>query len=333
MKRHAFLIALTLFTQTTVRSEEITIGALTFPGDPFDQYMQRFAENLSAQNVPDLDIKMLIRGEVGPEEILMRSVRRGRVQIASFTASGITAVLPEFDVLRTPYLFSSFDEVDFVLDNHIAPLMSERLAEQDLHFLGFSDEGWFNLYGQTAFPMPKTAREVRMRALQSPASQAFIQSIGADTIQIPFADVLTGLQTGLISGGETGTMIYAAASLYDEAPHLTLTRHAYSAGVMVAHKPWFDELPLSVRSTIADAVPPVSFIRTILRAWIKNQLDDMQKNGIQVHTLSPEQKAKWRDVSTSRIDALIANTDGQAQAFFRSVMLAKQAYSAQISSP
>ncbi len=72
--------------------------------------------------MPDLQIKLLIRGEVGPEEILMRSVRRGRVQIASFTASGITAVLPEFDVLRTPYLFSSLDEVDYVLDEHIAPL-------------------------------------------------------------------------------------------------------------------------------------------------------------------------------------------------------------------
>ncbi len=82
----------------------------------------------------------------------MRSLRRGRVQVASFTASGVSAVLPEFDILRAPFLFSSMDEVDFVLDEHITPLMKELLAAQDLHFFAFSDEGWFNLYGQTALP-------------------------------------------------------------------------------------------------------------------------------------------------------------------------------------
>ncbi len=207
--------------------------------------------------------------------------------------------------------------------------MSERLAAQELHFFVFSDEGWFNLYGQTAFPTPETTRGVRLRALQSPASQAFIQSIGADTIQIPFADVLTGLQTGLISGGETGTMIYAVASLYDEAPHLTLTRHAYSAGVMVAHKSWFDGLSPFLRSAITEAVPPVSFIRTILREWITNDLDRLQKQGAKVHALSPEQRRKWQEATIRGIDAFIAKTDGQAEMFYRTVMTAKQAYSSQ----
>ena len=146
--------------------------------------MQRFAENVQSQSVPDLKLKLLIRGEVGPEEVLMRSVRRGRVEIASFTASGLSAVLPEFDLLRAPYLFSSYEEVDYALDRYIAPLMVDLLAAQDLQFLVFSDEGWFNLYGQSDFLSPQSTKGERLRALQSPASQAFLRSIGADMIQI-----------------------------------------------------------------------------------------------------------------------------------------------------
>jgi len=307
-------------------SEVVTIGALTFPGDPFDQYWQQFASNLTEKNIPDLNIKMLIRGETGPEEALMRAVRRGRVQMAAFTASGVTAAVPEFDILRAPYLFSSQAEVDYVLDVHMAPLFKALLAKQGLHLIAFSDEGWFNLYGDYVFQVPEDARGIRMRALQSPASQAFLQYIGADMIQLPFSDVFTGLQTGLISGGETGTMIYAVAGLDSEAPALTLTRHAYSVGITAANKRWFDKLSDKHRSALSGSVPSVDFIRTVLRAWVSDDLARLSERGIAVHYQSREQRAAWISASTGSHATLIERIGGKAREFYDAVLRAKQAY-------
>lgn len=307
-------------------SEVVTIGALTFPGDPFDQYWQQFASNFTEKNIPDLDIKMLIRGETGPEEALMRAVRRGRVQMAAFTASGVTAAVPEFDILRAPYLFSSHAEVDYVLDVHMAPLFKALLAEQGLHLIAFSDEGWFNLYGDNVFHLPEDARAIRMRALQSPASQAFLRYIGADMIQLPFSDVFTGLQTGLIAGGETGTMIYAVAGLDSEAPALTLTRHAYSVGITAANKRWFDNLSGEHRNALAGAVPSVDFIRTVLRAWVSDDLARLSERGVAVHYQSLEQRAAWIAATTGSYAPLIESIGGKAQEFYDAVLKAKQAY-------
>ena len=327
MRRFLFIYCFLMLTSFSARAQEITVGALTFPGDPFDQYMQRFAMNLQAQALPGVSLKLLIRGEVGPEEVLMRSVRRGRVEIASFTASGLSAVLPEFDLLRAPYLFSSFEEVDYALDQYIAPLMVDLLAAQDLQFLVFSDEGWFNLYGQSDFVSPKSTQGERLRALQSPASQSFIRSIGADMIQIPFADVMTGLQTGLISGGETGTMIYAAASLSEEAPYLTLTRHAYSAGAMVAYKPWYDSLSRTVRIALVEAVPPVTFIRPLLRKWISDELKGLGQRGVSIRDLTKDQRKQWSDATRTNLAALVANMDGKGDAMYAAIIDAKKSFS------
>ncbi len=140
-------------------------------------------------------------------------------------------------------------------------------------------------------------------------------------IQIPFADVMTGLQTGLISGGETGTMIYAVASLDDEAPHLTLTRHAYSAGVTVAHKSWFDDLSPMVQKAITDSMPPVTFIRTILWEWIVNDLQRLRMRGATVHDLSPNQRAVWQTATERHINDLINQIGGEAQTFHDTVVI------------
>lgn len=327
-----FALSMVPLTQPAAQETEIvTIGALTFTGDPFDQYWQKFSENFAARNVPDLGIKMLIRGETGPEEALMRAVRRGRVQMAAFTASGITAAVPEFDILRAPYLFSSQAEVDYVLDVHMAPLFEDLLAEKGLHLIAFSDEGWFNLYGDTVFNTPEDTHDVRMRALQSPASQSFLRSIGADMIQLPFSDVFTGLQTGLISGGETGTMIYAVAGLDSEAPALTLTRHAYSVGVTAASKPWFDALSEDHRKILSDSVPPVDVIRSILRAWVLDDLARVEARGVTVHSQPADQRAVWMAATEGSHATLIESIGGEAQALYDAVLEAKSVFANQTS--
>ena len=81
-----------------------------------------------------------------------------------------------------------------------------------------------------------------MRASSSIASQAFIREIGADTITMPFSDVLPSLQTGLIDAGVTSVTMYALSGIPSEAPYYLLTRHTYDMGVLIANDRWFEGL-------------------------------------------------------------------------------------------
>ena len=144
-------------------SQPVIVGALTFPGDPFDQYWQRFNTAMAAQGENGLEVKLFIRGELGPEEVLMSALRRGRVHMSSFTASGLTAVIPEFTITLAPYLFRSYEEVDQVLDNHLGPLLVELCRDAGLEFLTWNDEGWFNVYAKQPLLLPSEAVHYRMR--------------------------------------------------------------------------------------------------------------------------------------------------------------------------
>lgn len=306
-------------------AESAIVGALSFPGDPFDQYWRTFERTLSDET-SEIELKLFIRGELGPEEVLMSGLRRGRIHLSSFTASGLTAVIPEFTVTLAPYLFDSYEEVDYVYDHHLMELVETLCSNAGLQFLSFNDEGWFHLYGKRPLVAPDDALNYRMRALQAPSSRAFLAEIGADVISLPFPDVTPSLQTGLISGGETGTMIYAVAELYNEAPHLTLTRHAYSAGVTVANKRWFDRLSPESQKALRRAVPKPTYIRRLLRDWVQNDFQRIERAGGFLHELSDQQRGNWRAATIETHDRLIASAGGESRRLYDLIIEAKRIY-------
>ena len=93
-----------------------TAGGRAAPGTVGDIYWTRFAEDVRKGSEGRLSVRLLIRGEAGPEETLFMGLRRGKIQVAGISTSGISLILPELDVLRAPFLFDSIAEVGFVLD-------------------------------------------------------------------------------------------------------------------------------------------------------------------------------------------------------------------------
>ena len=124
----------------------VTVGTLSVAGDPIDQFWQRFKANLERESPNLFQLKLFIRGELGGEEALLSAVRRGRVQMASFTVSGMSAVVPEFALLRSPYLFESDEELDFVLDHYLSAPLWKLAERENLQVLGWLDDGWMSLY-------------------------------------------------------------------------------------------------------------------------------------------------------------------------------------------
>ena len=136
-----------------------------------------------------------------------------------------------------------------------------------------------------------------MRAWQILSSRLFFEALGADTVFMPFPDVIPSLQTGLIKGSEMAPMTYSVIGLVDHAPHFVLTRHSYNTGMAVANKRWLDSLPHDIRSALLAAVPDKSVVREMFRANTQRYFASMRAQGAQVHELTEVQRAQWRAAS------------------------------------
>ncbi len=60
-----------------------------------------------------------------------------------------------------------------------------------------------------------------------------IRSLGAEPVELPYGQVLTGLQTKLIDGAENNWPSYVTTGHYKSAPYYTLTEHTMGPEVLV----------------------------------------------------------------------------------------------------
>jgi TRAP-type C4-dicarboxylate transport system substrate-binding protein len=140
---------------------------------------------------------------------------------------------------------------------------------------------------------------------------------------------MPSLQTGLISGGETGTIFYAIAGLPKEAPHLTLSRHAFDTGVYLVNKSWFDGLPKIEQEKLRRSLVSAKIFRQQVRKAEADILAAPEKSGITVHKPDAQQIAEWRNATRENYQQLMQTLGGNSAQIYAKIIAGKKAFAVQ----
>ena len=80
---------------------------------------------------------------------------------------------------------------------------------------------------------------LKVRVQATATEDAIFPAYGAQTVHMPFGDVYTALQTGVVDLAENGINVYATNKHYEVAPIMSLTQHeANNSSVWVSDKVW-----------------------------------------------------------------------------------------------
>jgi TRAP-type transport system periplasmic protein len=310
-------------------SIEVTAGGTGVRNTRGDQKWLTYRDNVEKASGGQIKMKMLIYGELGSEENLVAGIRRGRVHIANWSGAVSATVVPEMALLYAPYLFDDYAEADFVMDNYLFPAYSKLFAEKDIYFLNWDEIGFSQVWSKTPILLPDEAKSKRFRVSASDASQMFAQSLNADVIPLAFTDVVSSLQTGLIEAGETGAVMYTRTGIAGEAKHITMTDHSFATSVIVLRKAWLDGLAADQRKVMIDSWIPISHSRQWTREEVAGDLAQAQQRGFTIHTITREQRERWRQATSGVTKQLIDKVGGNAQKIWDTAQEGKKAYAAQ----
>jgi TRAP-type C4-dicarboxylate transport system substrate-binding protein len=290
---------------------------------------KRYAEERSGGA---LRCKMLVYGELGPEENIVSGLRRGRVQYANLSALVASSVVPEMALAYAPYLFDDQAQADHVIDSYLVPQYRKLFAARGLELITWYDLGFQQIWSRRKpILVPADGRGVRFRISSSKSAELLGRAMGADLIPLPFSEIIPSLQTGLIEAGENGVTLYARTGTAPEAPHLTLTDHSLAISVIVADKKFWGRLTPQHQKILRDAFPDVNRIRATERAEIARDLAGAQALRFKVHRLTPQQRALWAAATRRTHPELIRSIGGETQRLYDGIVAAKRAYAARSS--
>jgi TRAP-type C4-dicarboxylate transport system substrate-binding protein len=309
------------------RPVEVVVGGTAFRGTAGEQQWMDFQRRAETASKGSIRMKMLIRGELGSEEQLVSALRRGRVQYANLSALVASTIVPEISVLYAPYLFNDEAETDFVFDTYLTREFAQLFARRGLEFIVFYDLGFQQMWSRKKpLLVPADARGIRFRVSASKSAEIFGRALKADLIPLGFAEIIPSLQTGLIEAGENGVTLYARTGTAAEAPHLTMTNHGLALSLIVADKRWWDRQTPAHQKILRDSFPTAKWLREATRAEIANDLREAQKLKIQVHRLTPAQRAEWVRATAGTQRELLQEIGGDSERIYNGILTAKRAF-------
>jgi len=308
---------------------EVTAGGTGFRNSRGDQKWQTYRDVVEKTSGGKITMKLLVYGELGGEENLVAGIRRGRVQVSNWSGAVASTIVPELALLYAPYLFNDYAEADFVMDNYLFPAYSKLFAAKDIYFMNWDEIGFGQVWSKTPIIVPEDAKGRRFRVASSDAAQLFAQALNADVIPMAFTDIVSSLQTGLIEAGETGAVMYVRTGILNDARHITMTDHNFATSVIVMKKSWVEGLPAEERKVMTASWIPMVTSRQWTRDEVAGDLTQAKERGFTVHTITPKQRALWRQATSNVTKQLIDKIGGDAQRIWDIAQEGKKAYAAQ----
>lgn len=304
----------------------VTVGGTATPNTPGEAMWLGFRDRVEAAAPGRIRFRPLIYGQLGSEEQLLSSLRRGRIQYANLSAQAVSTLVPELALLYAPYLFADCAEADYVYDNYLTPIYRDLLAERGLHFITWYEIGFHHVYGRQPLILPGDAVGRRFRVSAALNARLFAAALGADVIPLGFGDIVSSLQTGLVAAGENAVSLYARTGIAGEAPHLTLTGHSFGVSVIVSEQRWWDALPAADRALLADAFPGIDETRRSIRRQTEEDLALGEAIGITVHRLDERQREQWRQATEGVTGQLISALGGRSREIYATIQQARAEY-------
>lgn len=161
----------------------------------FDEFRRQVKEGTGGA----VDFRIYYGGVMGDDRAMYRKMRIGQLQGAGLTVTGLAEIVPDFRVLSIPFLFASYEEIDAVWPQ-LKPSFSTAFAEKNLYLVAMTEVGF--VYPLSTKPI-RTPEDLSRTTCWipdgDPLSRAFLLQAGTSPIPLSIPDVLTSLQTGLIS--------------------------------------------------------------------------------------------------------------------------------------
>lgn len=234
----AALLAGTASAQTVLRSSD------THPdGYPTVEAVKYFGELLEERTDGRYSVEVYHSSQLGQEADTIEQVRSGVLDLNRVSMAPWNSLVPLTMIPSLPYLFTSPEHARKVMMGEIGDEIAAGFEEHGVVVLAFYDGGARSFYNsQKAINSLEDMAGQKYRVIQSDVFVDMVDALGAVATPMPYGEVYSGIETGVIDGAENNFPSYESARHFEVAKFFSLDEHTIVPEVFVMSKMAWDRL-------------------------------------------------------------------------------------------
>ena len=195
---------------------------------------------------PDWAVTIFPGAQLGNEMAMLDSVIAGNLDMSIAATANASTFIPELGLFSVSYVFEDVEHFRRVMnDEAFNEMLDEVIESKDLGIRRVASftAGVRNVYNaEKPIATLDDLESMKMRVMASPVESKVWGELGTLPVAIPFGDVYTGMQTGLVQAAENAAAVYASNKHYEVAPYYSLTGHQWLIANLYISDMTYDEL-------------------------------------------------------------------------------------------
>ncbi len=226
---------------------------------PTNRAVMHMSEELSKATAGKDTIKIFGDSALGSEKDTVEQVKIGALDMVRVNTAAFNGIVPESMVPALPFLFR---DIEHFRKTMYGPQGDKILAAFDkAGFVGLAlyESGARSIYAKKPIKSLADTKGLKLRVQPSDLWVSLVGAMGASATPMPFAEVYTGLKTGLLDAAENNYPSYDEAKHFESAPVYSETMHSMAPEVLVFSKKIWDTLTpeeqVAIRKAAKASVP------------------------------------------------------------------------------
>jgi tripartite ATP-independent transporter DctP family solute receptor len=213
---------------------------------------------------------------------MLQKMRSGDIDFIITATANAATLAPQAGVFSLHFIFRDQKHLANTLaDPAVSKAFRDMIKEsvQGAQVLGLLTMGFRNIYSKKEITKLEDVKGMKIRVQATKTEDTHFPAYGTQTVHMPFGEVYTSLQTGVVNAAENGINVYMANKHYEVAPILSITEHeANNNCIWVSEKTW---------NSLSDQE----------KGWVQAAADEVAKN-------EPARALKLESDSAARLKTL-----------------------------
>ncbi|WP_213451373.1 TRAP transporter substrate-binding protein [Rhizomonospora bruguierae] len=266
------------------KARNLVFAYITPETFPYHDGAKKFKELIEQNSGGKFTVQLHPAGQLGNERDINESILDGAVHIG-VGAGALAGLAPSVNLLELPFLIKNQDHMQRVIDSPAAAELAKRIKEEGK----FEVIDWFSTGDSSIQSVdrpirtPADLKGLKLRSIENPALADALQTLGANPTPMPFGEVYTGVQTGVVKGATLDWGSVYSLKLHELIKYATTPDVAFLAEPrpVIMSSAFWDSLSDEERKLIDESMAEAAkYEREVFRTKQQEAIDNVVKAGV-----------------------------------------------------